>query len=383
MKVDWMVVGAGFTGAVLAERLASQLDQKVLIVDSRPHIGGNAYDCRDEHGMLIHKYGPHIFHTNSLAVWNYLSQFTEWRFYYHRTLAAVEGKKVPLPFNLNSLHALFPVSYAERLEHLLVQHFGLGRRIPLVKLRQSPSEDIQALSGYIYEHIFLHYTRKQWDLEPEDLEPSVLARVPISVSRDDRYFPDIYQAMPSQGYTQLLRRMLAHRNIHILLNTELRDMAEGGVQYGRMIYTGPIDSFFSYCYGPLPYRSARFDFQHLQQTYYQGAAIVNYPNGVPFTRISEFKYLTGQKAPGTTVAFEYPEPYHPGENLPLYPIPHPANHELYSRYLELAKALDGRFLFAGRLADYKYYNMDQAVARALKVFHGIAQSQRPSKTRIK
>lgn len=378
MKVDWLVVGAGFTGAVLAERLASQLNQKVLLIDSRSHIAGNAYDYRGEHGLLIHQYGPHIFHTNSLTVWNYLSQFTEWRPYYHRALAAIEGKQVPLPFNLNSLHALFPARHAQRLEHLLVQSFGLGARIPLLKMRESPSEQIRELARYIYEHVFLPYTRKQWDLEPDNLDPSVLARVPISISRDDRYFSDTYQAMPSQGYTQLFQRMLVNRNIHILLNTEFHDIGQGEIQFGRMIYTGPLDSFFNYCYGPLPYRAARFDFQHLQQVHYQGAAVVNYPNGVPFTRISEFKYLTGEKAPGTTVAFEYPEPHRPGQNLPLYPIPQPANHDLYNKYFELAKALDGQVLFAGSLADYKYCNIDQATARALKLFHEIAESQSPA-----
>jgi UDP-galactopyranose mutase len=372
MKVDWLIVGAGFTGAILAERLASQLGQKILIIDSRPHIGGNAYDCRDQHGLLIHRYGPHIFHTNSAAVWAYLSQFTEWRPYSHRSLVVIEGKQVPLPFNLNSLHALFPARQADRIERALLESFGAERRIPILKLRGAASPELRLLGDYVYEHVFLQYTRKQWNLEPEHLDGSVLARVPISISRDDRYFPDTFQAMPRHGYTQLFRRILSHRNIHILLDTELRDIAKGTVQFSRMIYTGAIDSFFDNCYGALRYRSARFDFQHFDQRHYQGAGIVNYPNGVPFTRVSEFKYLTGQNAPGTTIAFEYPEAHRAGENLPLYPVPQPANHELYARYFELSKTLDGRVLFAGRLADYKYYNMDQAAARALKVFQEIA-----------
>lgn len=374
MKADWLIVGAGFTGAVLAERLASQLNRKVVIVDSRSHISGNAYDFLDEHGVLVHKYGPHIFHTNSQLVWHYLSQFTGWRTYYHRSLVSIQGKKVPLPFNLNSLHALFPASNAAHLEKLLIAIFGLNRRIPLQKLYAAEHDDIRALAAYIYEHIFRPYTIKHWGVEPAELDPSVLARVPIHISRDDRYFPDLYQAMPDRGYTRLFERILAHPNIQIVLNSNLTGPSLPGISFHRMIYTGPIDAFFNYCYGPLPYRSATFEFQHLPQPRYQGAGIVNYPNGTRFTRITELKYLTGQKTRGTTIGFEYPEPYRPGENFPLYPVPQSANHALYERYRELAVSLADRIIFAGRLADYKYYNMDQAAARALKLFHDIAQS---------
>ncbi len=376
MKTDWLVVGAGFTGAILAERLASQLGQQVLVVDSRPHIGGNAYDYVDEHGIHVHKYGPHIFHTNSAQVWTYLSQFTKWRSYYHRVLVAVQGQKVPLPFNLNSLRTVFPTRRAERLERLLIQHFDLGRRVPLSKLHESAVDEIRDLAEYIYENIYLHYTRKQWGLDPEDLDPSVLARVPVSISHDSSYFADSYQAMPLNGYSELFRRLLSHRNIRVLLNTDHREIIGNEGQYERMIYTGAIDAFFNFRYGQLPYRSARFVFRHRRRTFYQPTGSVNYPNGTRFTRITEFKHLTGQSAPGTTVAFEYPEAYTPGQNLPLYPIPQAVNHELYDRYRELANALGDRVIFAGRLADYRYYNMDQAAARALKVFDDIAHGQR-------
>lgn len=372
MKVDWLIVGAGFTGAVLAERLASQLDQKVLIIDSREHIGGNAYDYLDADGVLVHKYGPHIFHTNSRKVWEYLSLFTGWHPYCHRTLAVIEDKQVPIPFNLNSLHSLFPAVHAERLEQLLIQQFGFGSRVPISKLLALARGDLRVLADYIYHRIFYQYSLKQWGLDPKDLHPSVMDRVPVSVSRDDRYFRDTYQAMPQRGYTELFRRMLVHRNIQILLGTDYRQIANGEVRFEKMIYTGAVDQFFDFSFGALPYRSLHFDFKHARQAQYQAAGIVNYPNDEPCTRITEFKHLTGQSIAGTTIAVEYPRPYWPGKNLPFYPIPRLQNQVIYNRYLNAVQSLNGSVLFAGRLADYRYYNMDQAVARALKVFDGIA-----------
>src|SRR5215212_6836688 len=264
MKVDWLIVGAGFTGLVLAERIASQLDQKVLVVERRNHIGGNAYDYYDDNGILVHRYGPHIFHTNSKKVWNFLSQFTEWRPYYHRVLALVDGRKVPVPFNLNSLYAVFPPKYASTLEDLLLEHYGFGAKIPILKLRQAASGELRFLADYNYEKVFYGYNLKQWGLKPEELNPSVTGRVPVHISRDDRYFQDTYQAMPKLGYTEMFRRMLKQENVRVLLNTDYQDIVND-VKFGRMIYTGPIDAYFDYTYGPLPYRSLRWEHMTLNK----------------------------------------------------------------------------------------------------------------------
>jgi len=367
MKVDWLIVGAGFTGATLAERIATQLNQKVLLVDRRNHVGGNAYDEYDEHGILCHRYGPHIFHTNSKRVWDYLSRFTAWRPYYHRVLAQIEGQMVPVPFNLNSLYALFPPRQAEKLEALLLEHFGFGVKVPILKMKDSENADLAALAGYIYRNVFHNYTLKQWELEPKDLDPSVTGRVPVYVSRDDRYFQDTYQAMPSLGYTEMFRRMLAHPNISILLQTDYRKVIDS-ISFNRMIYTGPIDDYFDFLHEPLPYRSLRFSFVTEDKEIHQPVGTVNYPNEYDFTRITEQKYLTGQRNAKTTLVYEYPQPYRHGENDPYYPIPQPSNKEHYDKYLAEVAKLNGTVLFAGRLADYKYYNMDQACARALKLF---------------
>ncbi len=368
MKVDWLIVGAGFTGSVLAERIASQRGEKVLIVEQRDHIAGNAYDYYDEQGVLVHEYGPHIFHTRMKHVWNYLAQFTEWHSYYHRVLAVVDGKQVPVPFNLNSLYALFPAHYAEKLARQLIEKYGFNVKVPILKIRQSENEgDLKFLADYIYDNVFHNYTLKQWDLKPEELAPSVTARVPIYISRDDRYFQDTYQGLPQQGYTALFRRMLNHPNIKLLLNTAYQEVAEE-VQYQKMVFTGPIDAFFEHQHGELPYRSLRFKFFHTEQEYKQSVGTVNYPNEYHYTRITEYKHLTGQRAYGSTYIEEYPQPYKRGENTPYYPIPKEEFRAQYKKYAAEAEKLKERVLFAGRLADYQYYNMDQAVARALSLF---------------
>ena len=367
MRFDWLIVGAGYSACVLAERIASQLGQRVLIVERRDHIGGNAYDYFNEHGILVHKYGPHIFHTKSKKVWDYLSQFTEWRPYFHHVLGVVDGKKVPIPFNLNSLYALFPPRYAEKLEGLLLEHYGFGVKIPILKLRESASGDLTFLADYIYEKVFYRYTTKQWELKPEELDRAVTGRVPVYISRDDRYFQDPYQAMPKHGYTEMFRRMLAQPNIKVLLNTDYREIIND-VKFNRMIYTGPIDTFFDYMYGELPYRSLRFQFETLDQEYYQEVGTVNYPNEYDITRITEQKYLSGQTVPKTTLVMEYPQPYVPGKNDPYYPIPREENRERYDLYLKESQELKGTVIFAGRLAEYKYYDMDQAALRALSLF---------------
>lgn len=386
MKFDWLIVGAGYSGCVLAERIASQLDQRVLIVEQRDHIGGNAYDFYNEHGILVHKYGPHIFHTKSKKVWNYLSQFTEWRYYYHHVLGVIEGKKVPVPFNLNSLYSLFPPRYAEKLESLLLEHFGFGVKVPILKLRESASGDLSFLADYIYNNIFLHYTQKQWNLKPEDLDRGVTGRVPVYISRDDRYFQDPYQAMPKLGYTELFRRMLAHPNIKVLLNTHYREVMND-IRFDRLIFTGSIDTFFDYSYGALPYRSLQFEFETIEQEWYQEVGTVNYPNDYDITRITEQKYLSGQTSPKTTLVKEYPQAHVLGQNDPYYPILNEASRERLSLYTKEAEKLNGSVLFAGRLGDFKYYDMDQAVLRALGLFekvivNPIADSSKQEKTLV-
>ncbi|BAZ66849.1 MAG: UDP-galactopyranose mutase [Pelatocladus maniniholoensis HA4357-MV3] len=367
MKVDWLIIGAGYSSCVLAERIATQLAQQVLVVERRDHIGGNAYDFYNEHGILVHKYGPHIFHTKSKKAWDYLSQFTEWRHYYHHVLGVVEGKKVPIPFNLNSLYALFPPHYAQKLENLLLEHFGFGVKVPILKLRESTSGDLEFLANYIYENVFLHYTIKQWELKPEQLDRGVTGRVPVYISRDNRYFQDIYQAMPKYGYTEMFRRMLTHPNIKVLLNADYREVIDD-IKFNRIICTAPIDTFFDYMYGELPYRSLRFQFETLEQEYYQEVGTVNYPNDYDITRITEQKYLSGQSLPKTTLVMEYPQAYIPEKNDPYYPIPREENRERLDLYLKEVDNLNGTVIFVGRLAEYKYYDMDQAVIRALGVF---------------
>ncbi len=367
MKVDWLIVGAGYSACVLAERIATQLSQRVLIVERRDHIGGNAYDYYNEHGILVHKYGPHIFHTKSKKIWDYLSQFTEWRHYYHHVLGVVDGKKVPIPFNLNSVYALFPSRYAEKLEELLLEQYGFGVKVPILKLRESASGDLRFLADYIYENVFYRYTTKQWELKPEELDRAVTGRVPVYISRDNRYFQDPYQAMPKYGYTEMFRRMLAHPNIKVLLNADYREVIND-IKFNRMVYTGPIDTFFDYMYGELPYRSLRFQFETLDQECYQEVGTVNYPNEYDITLITEQKYLSGQTSPKTTLVMEYPQAYVPGKNDPYYPIPREENRERYELYLKEVEKLNGTVIFAGRLAEYKYYDMDQAALRALSLF---------------
>lgn len=367
MNVDWLIVGAGLSGATLAERIASQRGESVLIVEKRDHIAGNAYDEYNEFGILEHKYGPHIFHTNSTDIWQYLSQFTEWRPYFHKVLASIDGQLVPVPFNLNSLDKIFPQKLAERYTEKLVSHYGFGSRVPILKMRETNDEDLRNLADFVYKKVFENYTFKQWELAPEALSPSVTARVPILVSRDDRYFQDTYQAMPLLGYTTMVRKMLAHPNIHLMLNTDWKKIKQQ-ISFKRMIFTGPIDEYFDYKYGELPYRSLDFKTTSLPIEQYQAVATVNYPNEYLYTRITEQKQLTGQKSNFTTLLYEYPQQHRVGHTIPYYPIPTEDNKELYALYRTEAEKIKDQVLFVGRLANYMYYNMDQAVAAALAVF---------------
>ena len=363
---DYLIVGAGYSGSVVAERIASQLNKKVLIVDKRNHIGGNAYDYYNEHGILIHKYGPHIFHTNAKHVWDYLSNFTRWRQYFHKVLVVIDGKKVPLPFNINSIYKCFPPNLAARLEDKLIERFGYNKKVPILNLMNTTDKDLKFLSDFIYSNVFLNYNIKQWGLKPEELDKSVTARVPIFIGRDDRYFNDKYQGIPAHGYTALFKNILNHKNIFVLLNTDYKEVLDC-IKFNKLIYTGPIDYFFDYQFGKLPYRSLRFDFVTVNNEYFQEVAQINYPNDYDYTRITEFKHLTGQKTNMTTIAYEYPQKYFPDKNDPYYPILNEKNNDLFKKYYKETKKLK-EVIFLGRLADYKYYNMDQVVARALTVF---------------
>jgi UDP-galactopyranose mutase len=364
---DWIVVGAGFVGAVVAERLSSQLDKRVLLVDRRNHIGGNAYDCVNQHGHLIHRYGGHIFHTNAQRVVDYLSKFTDWIDYEHRVVGMIGGRLVPIPFNLTSIDILFPAKQAAALKDELVSAYDIDTKIPILTLRQSNDPTIRELADFIYANVFSGYTRKQWGLEPEQLNPSVTGRVPVHLSYDDRYFQDRFQKMPAKGYTRMFERILADDRIHVELNVSItpNDLAQSK---SSILFTGAIDEFFSYCYGPLEYRSLEFDFQTYQVARHQSVAQVNYPASHDFTRIIEFGHLTGQRDRATTVAIEYPRAHNPGQTIPYYPVPTEQNAALYARYEQLAAEAVPHIVFAGRLADYRYYNMDQAIGRALSVF---------------
>ena len=363
---DYLIVGAGFAGSVLAERLARDSNKKVLLVDKRPHIAGNAYDCYDESGVLIHKYGPHIFHTNSADVFNYLSRFTTWRQYQHRVLASVDGQLVPIPINLDTVNSL----YGLNLNSTQLEDWFASVAEPVEKIVTSEDVIVSKVGRELYEKFFRNYTRKQWGLDPSELDASVTARVPTRTNRDPRYFTDSFQAMPARGFTHLFENMLDHPNISILLNTDYRDV-KSFIPYKEMIYTGPIDEFFDLRFGKLPYRSLRFRFETHDTPLYQAAPVVNYPNDYAYTRITEFKYLTGQEHAKTSLVYEFPQ----SEGDPYYPIPRPENAALYKKYQALADDVKDVH-FAGRLATYRYYNMDQVTAQALSIYAKISGQNR-------
>lgn len=366
MKFDIVIVGAGITACVLAEQLAKQ-GRSILIIEQRNHIGGNCYDFRNDNNLLIHKYGPHIFHTNKEEVWQYLSNFTDWEPYTHRVLADVEGKLVPIPFNLNSLRECFPTSLANQLETKLLERFGYGKKVSILDLRKEVDEDLQFLSNYIYEKVFVGYTTKQWDVSPTDLDPSVTGRVPVFISRDNRYFQDKYQSLPRLGYTEMFKNMLDHKNIHILLATNYFDIHQQ-LQYEKMIFTGKIDTFFDCKFGALPYRDLRFEFIDYNLEHFQEVAQVNYPCNHDYTRITDFsRFYNRTKHFGTSIAKEFSCEHNPLENLsPYYPVPNEESEIIFQKYLYEAKNNEN-IIFAGRLGNYKYYNMDDAVSKALEL----------------
>jgi UDP-galactopyranose mutase len=362
---DYVVVGAGFAGSVVAERLASQLGKRVLVIDKRPHIGGNTYDFYNEDGVLVHRYGPHIFHTSSQKVVDYLSCFTEWRPYEHRVLAQVDGKLLPIPINLDTINRLYDLN----LDSCGMEKFLAERVEARTEVRTSEDIVVSRVGRDLYEKFFRNYTRKQWGLDPSELDSCVAGRIPVRFDCDDRYFSDSFQAMPSEGFTRLFERMLAHPNINVVLSTDYRE-AMGSFPSAKVVYTGPIDEFFDYRFGPLPYRSLRFEHKTLDMEQFQAVAVVNYPNDYDYTRITEFKHLTGQKHEKTSIVYEYPT----DEGEPYYPIPRPENAALYERYRSLASATKGVY-FCGRLANYRYFNMDQVVAQALHMYGTIADDE--------
>lgn len=368
---DYLIVGAGFAGSVLAERLARGSGKKVLLVDRRPHIGGNAYDHYDDAGILVHKYGPHIFHTNSREVFEYLSSFTRWRQYEHRVRASVDGQLVPIPINLDTINQL----YGLKLTSMEVEKFFESVAEPCERVRTSEDVVVGRVGRELYEKFFRGYTRKQWGLDPSQLDAMVTARVPVRTNRDDRYFSDTYQAMPLRGYTRLFENMLDHDNIKVLLNTDYREIVDV-IPYDKMIYTGPVDEFFDYRYGKLPYRSLKFEFETVNEARVQPVAVVNYPNEHLYTRVTEFKHLTGQEHPKSSLVYEYPM----AEGDPYYPVPRPENAEIYKKYQALTEERPDVH-FVGRLATYKYYNMDQVVAQALSVYARIVGQKRAEATR--
>ena len=373
-KYDYLIVGAGFAGSVLAERLASQHGARVLLIDRRPHIGGNAYDEPNEAGILYHKYGPHIFHTNSDQVVEYLSQFTEWRPYEHRVLAVVRGRQVPIPINRTTLNMLFDAKLETDED---AAEFLASRAEPVENIKTSEDVVINAVGRELYELFFRGYTRKQWGLDPSELDKQVTSRIPTRTNTDDRYFADTFQAMPRDGYTAMFERMLDHELIEVRTGVDFRDLRDE-VDAGHIIYSGPIDEYFDFRFGKLPYRSLRFDHQTLGEEWHQPVAVVNYPaEDVPYTRITEYKHLTGQMHSRTTITYEYPS----AEGDPYYPVPRDENQTLYKKYESLADATDG-VTFVGRLATYRYYNMDQIVGQALATFRRMDEKKEGRETAL-
>jgi UDP-galactopyranose mutase len=370
---DWLIVGAGFAGSVLAERLAAERGERVLIIDRRPHIGGNAYDHHDDAGVLIHRYGPHIFHTNAKQIFDHLSRFTDWRFYEHRVLAQVDGQLVPIPINLDTVNRLYGLD----LDGEGLQRFFAERAEKVDEIKTSEDVVVSTVGRELYEKFFRGYTRKQWGLDPSQLDKSVTARVPTRTNRDDRYFGDEYQYMPKHGYTRMFERMLDHPNIHVLLNADFRDVRRE-VDFQRLIFTGPIDEYFDFRFGKLPYRSLRFHHVTVDEERHQPVAVVNYPQTEEYTRVTEYKHLTGQVHPKTSLTYEYPS----AEGDPYYPVPRPENQELYKKYEALALATGDDVWFVGRLATYRYYNMDQVVGQALATFRRIQERLPAGRARL-
>lgn len=380
---DCIIIGSGIAGVAAARVLAEEQGRKVLVLEKKHHIGGNCYDGKDEYGILVHWYGPHIFHTGNEEVYEWLSRFTNWYAFGHEVVARVGDKLLPVPFNLNTLKMVYGEEKAAVLEKKLVDTFGFGARVPILKLREQQDEDLRAIADYVYENVFLRYTMKQWGQTPEEIDPAVTGRVPVVISYDNRYFGDKYQGMPLDGFTPMFEKMLDHPNIEVRTNTNAKDvlaiseeegkvLLDGQEFHGTVIYTGPVDELFDCRFGRLPYRTLRFDFEHYDRPDYQGHSVVNYTVSEDYTRITEFKYLTGQKADSTTIVKEYPFAYTGAEGeIPYYAIMNEENNALYRKYADLAAKLPD-FHLLGRLAEYKYYNIDAMAARAIALARSLA-----------
>ena len=373
---DMIVVGAGYAGSVCARRLAESAGFRVAVLERRGHIAGNAYDCTDEAGILVHSYGPHIYHTFDERVHNFLSRFTKWTDYQHKVLANIHGTLMPVPFNHASLKLAFGEERGEELYRKLVETFGENKKVPIMDLRKKNDPDLQEVADYVYENVFLYYTMKQWGQTPDEIDPSVTGRVPVFIGDDDRYFPQApFQGMPAEGYTKMFEHMLDHDLIDVFVNVDARDSLEitdtnvhvcGQCYGGEIIYTGPLDELFNLDLGALPYRTLDMKFETLDVDQFQPVGTVNYTTSEDFTRITEFKNMTGQVVPGkTTIMKEYSHAFEPGsDQTPYYAIIAPENQELYERYLERVQNLTN-FHPVGRLAEYRYYDMDAVTASAL------------------
>lgn len=361
--MKFLVVGCGISGAALARSLAEK-GHEVRVIDQKSHIGGNCYDYFDENGINVHLYGTHIFHTDNKQVWDFLSRYTHWYPFQHKVKALIDGMEVPIPFNLNSIQQVFPEKIANNLEDKLIKKYGFNVKVPILKLRNTDDRDLLFLAEYIYEKVFLHYTMKQWGLSFDDLGPAVTERVPVYISRDNRYFQNKYQGIPLQGYSAMIKKMIAHKNIEVHLQSPFSiQMTQ---DFDHVFYSGAIDEFFNYEYGELPYRSLKFEFLTLDREYFQSTSVVNYPCDYDFTRIGEYKYFLGTKSKKTVVSFEYPQPFNKDQNERYYPIIKQENLNLYQMYLNKSKQYE-KFTFFGRLGDYRYYDMDKAVNRALEL----------------
>ena len=366
MHDNYLVVGAGITGSTIACLLSQDRDNEVTVIDRRDHIGGNCYDYHDENGITVHRYGSHIFHTSRKDVWEFLNRYTSFRPYEHKVRAVIGGKETVIPFNIDSIRQSFPSDVADRMERKMLERYGSDARIPITDLLDNEDDDIRSLAQFVYDNVFKNYTIKQWGRPLSDMDKEVATRVPVVLNNDPRYFRDEYQGIPTEGYTKMMKRMLDAPNVKVMTNTDLHDIDIS--RYSKVFYTGSIDELMDYSLGALPYRSERFEFETLDEQYYQSGAVINYPNDYEFTRIHEFKYYLDEKSDETVIAREYPEEFVIGSNERYYPILTRENQELYSRYLDLAKKKYPNMYFLGRLGDYRYYDMDKAVARAMDVY---------------
>ena len=377
--MKYIIVGSGLTGCVFAEQLAQNPDNMIYMVEKKRHIGGTCYDHYNKEGILIHEYGPHIFNTPDQEVWDYVNKFTPFIEYFHRVLGYVDGELVPIPFNIKSIEKIFPKAMADRMIQKLLDKYGYNTKVPILDLHAQEDADLQYLADFVYEKVFLHYTMKQWGMKPDEVGGKAMARIPVYVSTDDRYFQNAYQGVPEFGYTSMMNNMINKKNIVTITGLDYRKLISldeknkrvfvNGENFdGKIIFTACIDALLGYKFGELPYRSLKFEFETLDMEEYQPVATVNYPCNYEFTRVTEFKMLTKQKHPKTTIMKEFSTLYSPNEEKldPLYPIPKKENEELYNKYLDEIKEYS-QIVLAGRLANYKYFTMAETIRNALDI----------------